>query len=267
MTVTSPLNTYPISGFPMSRQQLRRGDQKGPLYNFLNRLATRDTVYFKDDFLGDTIDLNNYAVANGGGAAVASFAITVAEDGWIRATTGTANGDTASASLIGPAIYKGDRNCGMEVRFKPVTAVTETKIEIGFVDVVPGSTKAITNSLTTPSVNTSVVDAAIYVYNHTGSTTTNELVTIGTTISAAKATFTPPTAIAAATIYTVRLQIQGNTVFLWMDGLLVATLAAAGTDYIEGGSAIAPWFYVRASDANSKSLDVDSLEIWKDRAN
>lgn len=269
MTVDAALSPDPQNGYRFSRRTLRAGGEgrNSPLYRFLERFAIRDMVYSFDDFDQDTINLDRYAVANGGGASAASFAITVAEDGWIRATTGTANDDTASASLIGPAIYYGDRHCGMEVRFKPVTAITETRIEIGFLDVVPGSNKPAVNSLTTPSVNTSVVDAALYVYNHTGSTTTNELVTIGSSITAAKATFTPPTAIAAGTIYTVRIQVVDNRAFLWMDGKLVASLNTGATDYIEGGSAICPWFYIKALNATSKSLDVDYLALWKDRAN
>ena len=267
MTVLNPQFIYPRRGYPLSRQELKNAHLRGPEYEFLKHFAMRDSVYTLDDFIGDTINLDNYAVANGGGAAAASFAITVVEDGWIRGTTGTGNGDTASASLIGPAIYYGDRNCWMECRFKPVTAVTEARIEIGFVDVVPGSTKPVVDVLATPTVNTAVADAALYVYDHTGSTTTNELVTIGTAITAAKTTFTPPVAIAAGTIYTVRIHVIGNTVFLIMNGVLVASHQASATDYIEGGSAICPWLYVRASSATSKSLDVDYVALGKDRKN
>jgi hypothetical protein len=280
--MTMPTTNDPSSGHPLSRRELRKLGGASGMYDFLNHFARRDTVWHFDDFDQDTIVLDRYAVANGGGASAASFATSVQRDGWIRATTGTANGDTASASLIGPAIYYGDAMCGMEVRFKPITAITETKIEIGFVDVVPGSTKSVVNSVSTPSVNTSVVDAALYSYRHTGSTTTNQLITIGTSISAQKTNFTPALAIAAAKTYTVRIQISGvrgsiadydadpdnpaiaplgNNVKMWFNGILVATHTAA----IEGGSAIAPWFYLAASDTTSKSLDIDYLHRWQYR--
>lgn len=259
-----PGRVSPRYGFPLSRQELGKFKAYGPEYEFLD-FFTKDCFHYMDDFAGDTIDLDQYAVANGGGAAAASFAINVQEDGWIRATTGTANGDTTTCSLIGPAIYYGDRHAGLEMRFKPITAVTETRIELGFIDVVPGSNKPAVNVLATPTVNTSVVDAALFVYDHTGSTTTTQLTTIGTTFTAVKTAVTMPTAIAAATKCTVRIQLTINQVRLWVDGQLVAQHSTAGTDYIEGGNPVAPFMLIRASNATSKSLDVDYLRTWKVR--
>jgi hypothetical protein len=261
LTASAPTPRWPIDGYPTSLAALRRALGRSPLYNILGKNQTQDMFHAVDDFWGDTINLDLYAVANGGGASVASFATQVLEDGWIRATTGTAADDTASASLIGPAIYFGARNPGIEIRFRPVTAVTEARIEMGLIDVVPGSNKSAINSLTTPTVNTSVVEAALYVYNHTGSTTTNELVTIGSAVAAQKSTFTPPTAITAATAYTMRLQVDSLGVLLWMDGKLVATLASG----IAGTVGLCPWVRVSASNATSKSVELDYIETWKQR--
>jgi hypothetical protein len=255
----------PAYGHRLSRAELRKVMGLSPLYSFLEYFAKADVFYEAFDFRGDTIPGDDWAVANGGGTGVASYAVNVQRAGVIRATTGTSGNDTASASIISPAIYYGDALCGVSFRWKPVSAVTEARIEQGFVDVVPGSTKSVVNSLTTPTVNTSVVDAAVCVYNHTGSTTTNELVTIGSSISAAKFTYTPPTAIAAGTWNTVRLQIITNQAYLWMDGLLVAVPSGA-TDYIEGGSAIAIWARVAASNGSSKSHDIDLIQAWENRA-
>lgn len=259
-----PSYRYPPVGFPLSRAELRKELQKGPLYEFLD-YQTRDMFTTFDDFGGDTINLDMYAVANGAGSGAASFAITVAEDGWIRATTGTAADDTTTCSLIGPKNYYGDRNCGIEMRVRPITAVTETRIELGFVDVVPGSNKPVVNSLTTPSVNTSVVDAALFVYDNASSTTTTELVTIGGSITAAKTAITMPTAVTAATAFTVRIQVLANRVTCWIDGARVASHDTGATDYIEGGNAVAPFALIRASNATSKSLDIDYIRTWKER--
>ena len=260
-----PGTMYPRGGHPLSKLELKRAQLKGPLYEYLEFFALNDKFNEKFDFRGDAISGDDWAVANGGGASAASFAINVQRSGVIRATTGTGNGDTASASLISPAIYYGDANCGASFYWEPITAVTETRIELGFVDVVPGSTKPVVNVLATPSVNTSVVDTALRVYDHTSSTTTNQLTTIGSSITAAKATFTPLTTVAAATPAKTRIQIIGNRVYLWEDGILKASLATGTTDYIEGGSAIALWAYVRASSASSKSLDIDLIHVWQDR--
>lgn len=258
--------SYMLRGHPYSQATMKRMQLTDIMETFLERFAVNEMVYFEDDFLGDTINLDNYAVANGGGASVASFAINVQANGAIRATTGTGNGDTASASLIGPAILYGDQNPSIEFIWKPITAVTEARVELGVVDVVPGSTKPVVDTLATPTVNTSVVDAALYTYNHTGSTTTNQLTTIGGSITAAKTTFTPATARAATTRVRTRIMIIGNNVLLWDDGSLVVSHATPGTDYIEGGNPVALWAYVRASSASSKSLDIDRISFVHERA-
>ena len=256
---------HPQSGYPLSRAEIGKFTRHGPIQEFFDYLATRDVITVFDDFKQIAYDSNMWAVANGGGAAVASFAVNLSSNGELRGTTGTGNGDTASASLIGPKNWYGDAYASVECKWSPITAVTETKVEIGFVDVVPGSTKAITNNIATPTVNTSVVDAAIDLYNHTSTTTTNELVTIGSSITAAKTTFTAPTAVAAATAYTSRILLVLNQVYLWRDGLKVVSHNAAATDYVEGGSAMAFWAYVRASNATSKSLDLDYVRISQER--
>ncbi len=256
---------YPLIGRPLSRQEITRIRSWGPLTHFLDFYATADVAHFFDDFLGDTIPGDNWAVANGGGASVASFAVNVQENGVIRGTTGTAGDATASASLISPKIWYGDRNAMCIFRWKPVTAVTEVKIEVGFTDVVPGSTAAVVNNVSTPTVNGSVADAALLHFRDLSSTITNELVTIGTSITAAKTTFTPKTTRASGTYVNTRIQIVTNQVFLWDDGALVASHNAAATDYVEGGNGLALWAYVAASNATSKSLDIDYVRGVSDR--
>lgn len=258
---------HPGSGFPLSRRELAKFTQSGPMREFLDYYASRDLVVSFDDFLGDTINLDMYAVANGGGASAASFATNVQVNGVIRATSGTAGDDTASASLITPANWYGDLNASVECRWKLVgAAVTETKVEIGFVDVVPGSNKSVINSLVTPTVNTAVVDAALDTYRHASSTTTNELATIGSSITAAKTTFTPVNTVASAVYSTTRIMIMTNFVKLWRDGVEVASHSAAATDYIEGTNPVAFWAYLAASNSTSKNLDIDYIRLAQDRS-
>ncbi len=268
MATSNPISLWPDNGYKYSRAEMRRFmSRSNPQWKFFNRLAVHDTVEVFDDFLGDTINLDNYALGNGGGASAVAFAVTVAENGWIRATTGTANDATTTESLITPKIYYGDRNAWIEMRVKPVTAVTETQIELGFVDVVPGSNKTVVNALTGPAtVNASVVDAAVFVYDHSTATTTTELVTIGGSITIANTAFTAPTAVAAGTAFTIRVALQGNHVYCWMDGVLVAKHNVPGTDYIEGGNAVAGFALITATNATSKSLDIDYIHIQQDRS-
>ncbi|MCR4342204.1 MAG: hypothetical protein NUW01_20185, partial [Gemmatimonadaceae bacterium] len=151
---------FPRSGSLLEARTLGRvGASHSPLVQYLSRFASQSKRYFRDDFEGDAINLDNYALGNGGGASATAFAIAVAEGGTISATTGTANGVTASESLIMPLNWYGDRDAGMEVIFKP-SALTEIKIEIGFIDAVPGSNTSGVNNIATPTFY--AADAALF---------------------------------------------------------------------------------------------------------
>lgn len=242
----------------------RRLNRYSELSKMMLPLAWRDFVFEKDDFTDDTLNTFWTAVANGGGAGAADPVITVAEDGMIAFATGTAGDATASSSLISAANFYGDRNCGVRFGFITPAAVTECRIEMGFTDVVPGSSKSVVNSLTTPTVNTAVADAAVYVFNHAGSTTTHELVTIGTAISAAKTTYSPPTAWGTAEYHEVQIQLLTNKVVCYVDDVNIGE-HNAGADSIEGGSALAVWFRTSASNGTSKTTKLDYVARWKDR--
>lgn len=261
MSTSRPNVRHPNIGHPFSVETLdqRIGNRRDR--HFLAAGAFQSEVFDFDDFWGDTINLDLYAVANGGGAAVASFATNVAEDGTIRATTGTAGNDTASASIIGPTIYKGDRNILFIARFK-ISAITEVRAEIGLIDVVPGSTKSAINSLVTPTVNTAVVDTALYVFDHTGSTTTSGFYTAGSSFTAQKTVGTTY-ALAADTYAVIAIELSpSNSANFFFNGVK----AGAGHDNaVEGGDAVAFWARVSASNGTSKTMDIDYRAILKDR--
>lgn len=266
--MAGPLH-IPALGFLESLKHLKDFTGYGPRYNFLRGLASRDVVSWRDDFVGDTINLDNWAVANGGGSGVASFAINIQRDGWIRATTGTAGDATASASAIGPAIWYGAGNAYFEARFKDAgAAVTETMIEMGWIDVVPGSNKAaILDPNGAPStVNTSVVEAALYHYRHATATTTNGFYTIGTGIAVQKTLFTPSPVIAAAKTFTVGIQLLKTgtataNAIMWFQGKVVANHVLAMT----GDVALCPWLYVQRTTGTTTHLDVDYVKYRQDR--
>lgn len=230
-------------------------------------LAWRDMFFRIDDFDEDTLDTFWTAVANGGGSGAASPVISVGEDGRIVFVTGTAADDTASSSLISQAMFYGDRQAGVTFGIITPGAVTALRYEMGFADVVPGSTKSVVNSLATPTVNTSIVDAAVYVFDHTTATTTHELVTIGTAISAAKTVFTPGTAWGANEYHEVTIQLggaNGNKVKCFVDDVDIGD-HNSGADSIEGGSALAIWMRLSANNGTSKSGLCDYVARWKDR--
>lgn len=265
----------PGIGYPNSIAELKKAQLRGPEYHFLRRMANRDVIFLHDDFNTLSISAANWAVANGGGAGAASFATQTLVNGVIRATTGTANGATASASLIGPVIYPGTSNPGIEVRFKTVTASTSIRMEIGWIDAVPASNTSAVNSADTPTFfSANSVTAFIDT-----SATANlfNLYTIGNATNQAAKKVVGTTGLAAAGVYqTIRLQLfsQDNSVAnsvnaaMWHNGQRVATAdsaATAGVGVVNGSVLLAPWVYIEAINATSKSLDLDYVAMWADR--
>lgn len=269
----------PRNGFPMSASELRKAYSKGPLYDFLRFYARRDVVSYFEDFNYLTLETDKWTVANGGGAGVASFVINTQQNGVIRGTTGTANGVTASASLIGPVIYAGALNPGIEVRFKTVTASTSIRMEVGFIDAVPASNTASFNSMDgTTNVPTMFAANSVTAGIDTAATANLfNLVTIGSAASQLARRTPGATGLAAAGTYqTIRLQIfsedssVANAAWaaMWHNGALVATMdssTTAGVGAVNGSILLAPWVYFEAVNATSKSLDIDYINIWSDR--
>lgn len=266
----------PGGGFPFSFAELAKELGKGPLRGFLLPQATRDVVYFKDDFTGRAIDTtNNWAVANGGGASVASFATNVQANGVVRATTGTANGATASASLVGPIQWLPSTSPGMEVRFKVITSALAIRAEFGFIDAVPASNTSAFNNMDTPTFFSANSVTAGW---DTAATATNiNLMTIGSASNQAAKRVSGATAPAAINVYqTIRIQIfsrddttaNAADAALWVDGVRVAsadTSATAGVGVVNASVLLGLWAYIEATSATSKSLDIDYIECWSQR--
>jgi hypothetical protein len=273
---------YPGNGFPYSLTELKKGHTRGPLYHYLRRLAVRDVVTYFDDFNRIAIDsTNQWTVANGGGGSVASFAIQTLANGVIRGTTGTANGVTASASLIGPIIYQAGANPGMEIRFKTVTISTGIRMEAGFIDAAPASNTASFNSMDGAGVVPTMFAADSVTAAIDTAATANKfnLVTIGSASNQLARRTTGTTGLAAAGTYqTIRIQItNGDTAngvvnsawaTMWHNGVRVATMdssTTAGVGAVNASVLLAPWVYFEAINATSKSLDIDYLWTWADR--
>lgn len=255
-----PDNRNPLRGYPLSRAELRkRLDLDNPVYNFLSKYALRDTVFFYDDFLVDTINLDSYALADSAGTGKADFAINAARDGTIRGTTGTT--DNGSISLITPKLYYGDANCGMEIRFKS-DVVTGYNFEVGFIDAVPTSNGSGVSDVDTPAAT--ATDAALLQIDTDQTLQTLAFVTAGSSFTTTATTLTGTTNLTAATYATARIQLVGNNAFCWLNGVLVAKHTG---NKVEGGDGLALWIYVRTRDTTTKNFDVDYLAAWQDRNN
>jgi hypothetical protein len=251
----------PRNGYPLSTAELRKVMGRGVLHDFLE-YGARETCHIFDDFLGDTINLDNYAVANSGGTAAASFAISAAANGIITGTPGT--DDNASMSLVLPLIWSGDANCGMEIAVK-LTTITTVQFETGFIDAVPGSNAPGITDIDTPAIAGS--DSALFGFDTAQTLKTCAFVTDGATTGqdCIKTTVSPAFTPTAGSYFVVRIQLVGNHAYCWLNGRLVASHSAVAAGAVEGGTLLAPWVYVKNKSAATHVTSLDYLRVWADR--
>lgn len=256
-------------GLLPSTTTLSKFARAGAMRDFLEFRAFRDRAFYLDDFLGDTIDLNYYAVANSSGSGAANFAINVQNGtGVIRGTTGTT--DNGSVSLVGPIIYRGDNNAGIWVRFK-VDDITSLNFEVGFIDAVPGSNASGVSDVDTPAAT--MGDGALLQMDTDQTLTTLAFVTVGSTANqTVKATtLTGTTTPTNATFMDVVVQLISNDAFCIVnDGGAARVAHTNGTGnnsagFVEGGVSLAPWVYVRTRNTTTKNFDIDAIATWSDR--
>jgi hypothetical protein len=235
--------------------------------DFLEFYDFRTHYFHLDDFGGDTINLDYYALA-AAGAAGATFATNIQNGtGVVRGSTGT--DDNAASSLIGPIIFRGDNNCGMWVRLK-LDVVTGHSFEVGLIDAVPGSAGPGVSDVDTPAVT--MADGAVLHLDTDQTLTTAAFVTVGSTANqTVKATtlsgFTAPT---AATYFDVVVQLVGNEAYCIVNnGVDVIAhhngISGNSAGHVEGGVSLAPWVYNRTRNTTAKLMDIDAIAVWSDR--
>lgn len=257
-----PSPNYPLAGNTLTNTELkRRLGAKGPLYEFLSPYALGSTVQFVDDFLDPTaLDLSKWTVPTAGATAT-TWAITLAANGAVRGVSGT-TAATSGLKMNGPKVWSGANNMGCEVRYM-TSDITENRIEFGFVNAMPTINNPIVNSLVTPTFNTTA-DAAVYVYNHTGSTTTSGLYAIDSTAStgdAEKAATTTNRPV-NSTWQTVRITLQGALATLWVDGVKLGSIASA----IKPATTCQFFISTLNNSTTSQNNDIDYVRVWADRA-
>ncbi len=242
----------------LSEAEIRKAMGKGPGFEFL-ALGARDSVHFFDDFLGDTINLDNYVLATG--ATATAFAHSAHASGMIRGALGT-TAATSGLQIYTPAMWYGDQNCRMEMRLR-TSSILELRVEAGFASTLPAVNTTIVNSMATPTFNTTA-NGSIYLYNETGGTTTTGLYTIGTAISAAK-TATTTNRYVADTFLTLRMACLTNRVKVWIDGVELVSHDTGTTNYVEGGTAMSAVVSLKANSTTDSNIDIDYIRIVQDR--
>lgn len=250
-----------------STNMLAQFARRGAMHDFLEFYSFRDRYFYLDDFGGDTINLDYYALA-AAGTGGATFAVHIQNGtGVVRGSTGT--DDNAATSLIGPIIFRGDNNCGMWARLK-IDVVTSFQMDVGFIDAVPAAAASGVNDVDTPTVT--MADGALLHMDTDDTLQTCAFVTVGSTANqAVKATTLDPAfAPTAATFFDVVVQLIGNDAYCIVNGGTHVVSHHNGTGnnaagHVEGGVNLAPWIYVATRNTTAKLVDLDALAVWSDR--
>ena len=252
----------------MSEAELDRRMGENPLKDFLRHLATGDRIEHFNDFFRPVSDAlvaatnNDHFVYTTVGATATTWAHVAHQSGIIRGVSGT-TAATSGLEIHTPVMYSGDLYCGAEIRYR-TSNIVDRRIEFGFASTQPTVDTAYVNSLVTPTFNTTA-NAAIYEYHNASATTTTGLYTIGTAITAAK-TATTTNRPVNSTFQRIRMQLIVNRVFVWVDGVPLATAHNAGTtDYIEGGTLAGMTFKVLGTSTTDANNDVDYIRTWQQR--
>ena len=229
-----------------------------------------DTVYLFEDFLEDAINLDMWDVSQKDANATAYvISGTPGLGGTIAGVAGTTDGE--GVSIVGPAIWKGDNKCGMEVRMQ-LSYITNMQMEIGFADTATNFKDPLVTDIDVVTVANGGGDVACIAVDTAQTLKTAALVTLGSTpYTAAKSnlgTFKP----AADTYFTARVQLIGDDVYGAIynanNGLVVETsvkAVAAGAGGIEGGTLVRPYILVSRVSTTSITPTIDYIRVWQDR--
>lgn len=248
------------TAFPLSEKQLRKMGGLGYRFDFLKMLAVRDTALQVSDFDIKALDTTNqWTVA--AGATATTWAVRAEAGGWIRGVLGT-TAATSGLQISKPQKYwTPSAGAGVAILYRP-SAITEIRLEMGFADALPAVNTNIVNSLTTPTFNT-VASGAVFAFDHTGSTTTSGLYTIGTSGAAAAKVATTTRRPVAATPHFVAIEMVGTTAWLYCgdDDGITAT-AIAGVTAADG---MIPFLSCKKSDTTASNVDIDMIATWSGR--
>lgn len=246
--------TFP---FELSRLPVSRGSA---LLEFLRGVKSFDRVVDWDDFTEDTLAAITDRFDVAAGATATTWALTAVEDGALLGVTGT-TAATSGLQLYTPALFTGARNAEAWIRVK-TSDITELRLEFGLVDALPSVNTPCVNSLTTPTFST-VADGALYVYNHTGSTTTTGLYAIDSTASTgdAEKSATTTRRLVNDTYQIIGVKLIGGTAHLVVDGEYLTSIASA----VKSTTALRAALSIKNNSTTSQDITVDLFARMKDR--
>lgn len=267
---------YGNTNYPGGFRHLSYFDSgNGALSRFLYPFAWRDAVFLFDDFWGDAIQGPWWTAASTNGTAFDEPATQFA-NGVTRGITGTgAVGD--ETALKGEAIWSGNNQVGMEVRWK-ADVVTDTRMQVGLTDPTTNQTSSIINDIDTPTIQNGATDVALVGQDTSQTLTTMAFITDGsaTNMNTTKTNLGTrvPT---AATYLGARIQLARPAAdvatakaFLLDANNAITETAIHGdvlASQINGAVLVQPWFYwENVTNATALTIDIDYVAVWQDRA-
>ncbi len=219
-------------------------------------------VHLQDDFLGDVI-ADQWSAAKGINAqAVVATIVAGSVNGVVRLTSGNTVTVAESLSSLTQGLQwrASDGGLTLEVSFLPVTDVADVSYFVGFTDVLATSTLEEPVTLSGNTFTTNATDAVGFVYD-TGATTDvwyGKGVKNGTDSS----TVTTESAPTVSTAQTLKIEIDSDGIaYFYIDGVGVGSIADAVTTTV----ALTPIICVMARATTSKSVDIDYIDVKKDR--
>lgn len=245
--------------FPLSDAFLRRFTTDGYKQDYLKARAGRSRSFEVYDFNVKALDTTNlWTVA--AGATATTWAVRAEAGGWIRGVGGT-TAATSGLQLSRPTAYMtGAAKCGMAIIYR-LSAITEVRFEAGLVNALPSVNTTIVNSLTTPTFNTTA-SAALWVFDHTSSTTTSGLYADGSGVAASRVA-TSTNRPAVDTVHFVAIEVDGQKISLWTgDSNQPVAAMSAGITAADG---LIPVVSFKKSNTTDMNVDIDAIFTWSGR--
>ena len=248
---------------PTSTFQIERGSPEG-IFTAMYPWLRSNVVYMEDDFISDTISSTAHNLA--ADATATTFAWSAATGGSVAGSTGTT--DNGYHALNGDVIWYGDKNCGMEVRFK-IDVVTGFTFEVGFTDALTSEVLPAVTDVDTPATGNGATDVAVIHLDTDQTLATAAFVSESTTTPYAAqkvnlGTWVPT----AAVFYTYRVQLAGDNAYCAIfdaSGNLVSSTNKSLSRAIEGGTAVRPHFLIGTRNTTAKATVLDLIRVWQDR--
>ena len=259
----------------------RIGTGDGALNQFLYPFAWRDVVFIFDDFYGgegqeagvanfdESLWQDGNASANG---TLFKCPDTQLAGGVVQGVTGAVGGDTAA--FWGMHTWLGDKNCGMELRWK-IDNIDDVQWEIGLA--APYVDQKLTGiaDIDGPTF-TDDIDLALVGMDTSESTTTMRFVTDGTTTdmngtATSLGTRTPTNAayqIVRVQLTRVASAVSASSAYIFDQNQVLQETAHHGSalaSQIKGDVLMGPTIVVEAVTTSARTTNVDYIAVWQDR--